>query len=202
MDAFNEFRNSNQSPDPIKIERSFNELKRLNPEINSLQKLAETFHIPRFNDEKYISDIQMNIINITILTSASLEHVINLYIFNKLSTKINSEIFEDLEKIGLLNKWVIVPRLFNKEYVLKKDECLFQNLKELICRRNNIIHFKPNKKGKTIFGFKDLDDIKKYIDNCVKLLKDLLENLRIYDKEHFLHYPLDIIYYDEIFGIQ
>jgi hypothetical protein len=95
-------------------------------------------------------------------------------------------LFASLENVPLLEKWCSMPRLFNPKYKFDKSSVLYENLYELIRRRNLIVHYKPAiiKSGVTIhkgkFPKKSNDEDKLTLA-FTQLPIRLLENLKKYD---------------------
>lgn len=119
---------------------------------------------------------------IEIETCTLVEALVNLY----LALKCDAGLFASLENVRLLEKWCSIPRLFNPKYKLDKSSVLYENLYELIRRRNLIVHYKPAiiKSGVTIhkgrFPKKSNDEDKLTLA-FTQLPIRLLENLKKYD---------------------
>ena len=119
---------------------------------------------------------------IVIETCTLIEALANLY----LALKCDAGLFASLENVSLLEKWCSIPRLFNPKYKLDKSRVLYENLKELIRKRNSIIHYKPTivKSGVTIhkgkFPKKSNDEDKLTL-TFTQLPIRLLENLKKHD---------------------
>jgi hypothetical protein len=102
--------------------------------IDSEEKLnAKLYERSKPREELIHSYIQ------TIIFSAL---AVEAYIYDFGASQINDEyVLNHLDKLGLLDKWVIIPRLiFNQD--MDKSKKWFELLKKLIYTRNNFIHSK------------------------------------------------------------
>jgi len=79
---------------------------------------------------------------IILLSSCVIEAAINKYIALKIDEAGDHALFNDLEKIEIIKKWTVVPRLFNKDYRFDKGGQLYQSLNLLIKNRNAFTHYK------------------------------------------------------------
>lgn len=119
---------------------------------------------------------------IILLTNCMIEALANGY----LTEKCDQEQFEAMERMSTLDKFVVVPKFFVKEYEFPKGETLYRDLKQLLTLRTSIVHPKPRVvvNGQTIHK----GNLAKKIltstltpDKCVSLPVRLVEHLCLYD---------------------
>ena len=119
-------------------------------------------------------------INVYLTSFALIESFIDLYL------SLQDPIWiKNLDNLPTINKWMIIPKIFNKEYFINEEGQLYEDLKLLNTTRNCILHNKPTiefedetiTKGSNIKYTEDHD----FCLNVVTLPYRLLENLRSYD---------------------
>ena len=117
---------------------------------------------------------------ITLLSHALCEALINAIIAIGLSSSKKEDIFSLVEKSEIKEKWLKGPKIFHTEYNFPKGDLLYETLSTLTRRRNNLVHHKITleSEGKTLIkGSKEA--ILTFSDE-IKLLK------------RFCHLPYDL----------
>ena len=96
---------------------------------------------------------------IVFLSSTVIEAHINIYLSLRCISSNIQEMFEDIEKLDVLKKWILVPRLFVPDYAFPKGKTLYNTLKQLISTRNIMAHYKVEyiKDGTRVLKGKPLD---------------------------------------------
>jgi len=118
-------------------------LKDLNPEMsereldNSLRLNPKSLFALRYHHR-----LERLSAKIILLSSCVIEASINLYIALKIDEAGVHELFADIEKMDIIKKWTIVPRMFNKNYQFDKRGQRYQRLIHLIKNRNAFTHYK------------------------------------------------------------
>lgn len=79
---------------------------------------------------------------IVLLSAAVVESYINTYLSLRCVSSGTEKLFEDIERIEILQKWLLGPKLFVPAYNLPKDQQLYSILKQLITTRNALAHYK------------------------------------------------------------
>jgi len=79
---------------------------------------------------------------IILLSSSVIEACINLYLAMVIDEIGEYELFNDIEKMDLLKKWVVLPRLFNQDYKFDKSGQLYEQLRMLKKKRDAFSHYK------------------------------------------------------------
>jgi len=100
-------------------------------ELNEQEKLIQLHN--------YGLQLEESRIVVTLLACSFIEALANFYI----SLKCKSEQFKILERVSLIDKWIVVPNLFLPQYNFPKKGKLYENLQMLKDTRNRISHFKP-----------------------------------------------------------
>jgi hypothetical protein len=123
---------------------------------------------------------------IVLLTNSLIEALANTY----LAAKCGEEQFEALERISTLEKWVVIPGLFVKEYEFPKGEGLYCELKHLLGLRTSFVHPKPrvDVNGQTVHQgnlAKGVSVSALTPDKCVSLPVRLVEHLCLYDPDGY-----------------
>jgi len=126
---------------------------------------------------------------IVLLSSALIESYINYYLSLKIYKLNLLDIFNDIEKIKVREKWLLAPRLFLDSYQFDKSGELYCTLNHLIKRRNTLMHYKVDIKvnGKKVLKGNRFDrgkynEEKNTILKFCNLPKKLLEHLYSFDK--------------------
>ena len=133
------------------------------------------------NSDITVQKAQLHIV-IILLANSMIEALANFYLANKC----DEEQFAALERLSTLEKLVVVPKLFLKEYEFPKNGKLYSELKALLALRTSVVHAKPRiiVNGQTIHK----GNLAKKVltstvspDKCVSLPVRLVEHLCLYD---------------------
>ena len=87
---------------------------------------------------KYLPVIR-DIALVHILNALCLEAYVNKIALNRLNPKSS---FEDFDRLSLEGKWFFLPSLIKGHRTFDKGTSVFQGFKNIIKRRNNLVHFK------------------------------------------------------------
>jgi len=103
-----------------------------------------------------------------------------------LSEKCSQDQFEALERMTTLDKYLVVPTLFVKEYEFPKSDSLYRDLKHLLALRTSLVHPKPKVvvNGQTVHKgnlAKNVLTSALTPDKCLSLPVRLVEHLCLYD---------------------
>lgn len=151
--------------------------------IDSLSKQKESdlsFETHLFICSTRLQETQIVIV---LLTCSFIEALANFY----LSLKTTPDQFDIIQNTSLIDKWIVVPSLFLKDYTFPKGEKIYNDLKELIGRRNAITHCKPQVIIDDVIALKGNLPIKykkshEFMDSCMSLPKRLVDHLGKFDK--------------------
>lgn len=156
----------------------YEEVDEFDPQIEYSQYSPDAAYFFAFSRRLFRSETHI------ILISASLvEALANMFY----SERADSEMLAIIERATPVEKWVTLPKMYIPSYSLPKSEKLYQTLKQLISRRNNVVHSKPQMlKGKTIMHKGNLikrtkDEYKLHMEFC-DLPAALISNLKTYDQ--------------------
>lgn len=117
-----------------------------------------------------------------LLAASCVEGLANLY----LATKTTPEQFAVLERATPIEKWVVLPGLFLKDYTFPKDGELYHDLKGVIDRRNSLMHLKEEvtRGGEVIHEGKlpkKAGDEHAFIGRCATLPVRLVQHVTRFD---------------------
>jgi hypothetical protein len=162
------------------LTQAVEEYERVNEKIQASPPLTEETATLELT-ELYYSREQKRAI-VIVLGAGCVEALANLY----LAMKTTPEQFEVLERATPIEKWVILPALFVKDYAFAKDSELFQDLRRLFKHRDAWMHLKEEvtQDGKTIHKGKlpeRADDEDKFIRRCASLPERLVQHVTRYD---------------------
>jgi hypothetical protein len=96
---------------------------------------------------------------------------------------------EHLDKLSLISKWIVIPRLITNEEI-DKSKSYYQGLKELVQWRNNLIHHKT-RNAITFFKSPDTKNLEKLkpiyelfdVSKCFNMIKELFDELNRIDPQ-------------------
>jgi len=159
-------------------EALYEEVNKFDPQIEYSQYPSKVAYFFAFGRRIFRSETHI------ILISASLvEALANMFY----SERADSELLAIIERSTPIEKWVTLPKLYIPSYSLPKNGKLYHTLKQLISRRNNILHSKPQMlKGEAIMHKGNLtkktkDEYKLHMEFC-DLPSALISNLKTYDQ--------------------
>jgi hypothetical protein len=176
----------------ILISGLFQQKKIFNKLVREMETFKPSGNInPEFEHISLFQEREQSSFAIITITSASLaEAVINYYIALKLC-KMDTDLLADIEKIDLLKKWTLLPKIFNENYKFDKSSELYDQLKNLVKKRNALVHLKPNifhgspNDKKVIKGTnsKDLNVSFKNLYQFIELPKKLMQHIENQEKD-------------------
>ena len=115
---------------------------------------------------------------VIIFSALTLEAYINNYAINQLS---RNYLTKYLDKIDLLSKWVVIPRIITGEQ-LNPGSKPVQDLSQLITLRNKLVHYKSRKIG--IDKIKESDFLWEYdAEKAIRTVKNIVLKLKKIDKK-------------------
>jgi len=158
-------------------EALYEKMNKFDPQVEYSQYPTKAAYFLAFGRRIFSSETHI------ILISASLVEAIANMIY---SDRADSEMFAILERATPIEKWVTLPKLYIPSYSLSKSGKLYNTLKLLISRRNNMLHPKPQiLKGEGLIHKGNLtkktkDEYKLHLDFC-ELPSLLVNNLKTYD---------------------
>lgn len=123
-------------------------------------------------------------IAVILLAAACVEALANLF----LATKTTPEQFAVLDATTVIDKWVVLPALFLKDYTFPRDTELYRDLKLLNGRRNTLLHLKATitEGGKVIHAGnppKAAGDEDHFTERCGSLPNRLVEHIASFDPD-------------------
>ena len=156
------------------------EYKTLSYEIQKHPPLSEETATAELTRLYYLHEEKC--ITVILLAAACVEAVVNFY----LATKTTPEQFAVLERATFIDKWVVLPSLFLKDYTFPKGSVLYQDLKLLHNRRNSLLHLKATitEGGKIVHKGTELtvpSDEKVFIERCASLPDRLVRHITSFD---------------------
>jgi hypothetical protein len=160
---------------------------RLNAEIEELKaKTRDESNICALRDKG--NQQGQTYVVIVLLTNSLIEALANTY----LAVKCSEEQFEALERMSTLEKWVVIPGLFVKEYEFPTGEMLYCELRHLLGLRTSFVHAKPRVvvNGQTLHPGNLAKGVSISVltpDKCVSLPVRLVEHLCLYDHDGVFH---------------
>ena len=155
IDEMNSFDPTQLTEQETKMQTNRRErLKELNPEMNE-QKLDDHIKLNPTSlfQLRFHSRLERLSAKIILLSSCVIEASINLYIALKIDESGDHGLFADIEKMDVIKKWTLVPRMFNKDYQFNKGGQLYERLNDLKKNRDAFTHYKitMERGGKKIF---------------------------------------------------
>ena len=111
---------------------------------------------------------------------------IESFIYNYAASYLNDKyVKEHLDKLGVVDKWVIIPRLITGKQI-NKSECAFNLLKEVIGFRNEYVH---NKSEPLTYKNWGKEDVGLYLSQAEKGIK-AIEYLAVFIRDIDPTYPV------------
>lgn len=159
-------------------EALYEEINKFDPKIDYSQYPPKVAYFLAFGRRIFRSETHINLISASLV-----EAIANMFY----SERADSEMLAILERGTPIEKWVTLPKLYIPSYSLPKSGKLYYTLKQLISRRNNILHSKPQMlKGESIIHKGNLtkktkDEYKLHMEFC-NLPSALVSNLKTYDQ--------------------
>lgn len=126
-------------------------------------------------------------ITVILLAAACVEAIANVYLMIKASP----EQFKVLDSATFVEKWVVLPSLFLKDYSFPKEGVLYQDLKLLQERRNALLHLKERVSIEGKLKHKGTQpkragDEDAFIGRCGTLPQRLAAHLATFDRESMM----------------
>ena len=141
--------------------------------LYALKKSVRNFGIQELRSQQH--DILVSMV----FCAMSAEALINYYAIERLGEKYFSD---HLDRLDVVSKWAIVPRLLDRE-ILKKGVEPLNGLQELIGWRNDLVHYKSVWKKTPMSRFhptvRDVYRALKTVDALAQYLKRVDEGFRV-----------------------
>jgi len=158
-----------------------------------VRRYSEYWEMLMYKEEherpRYTNEVEIRRLTVVVLTCVFLESVINFYLCTKLST----DDFQKVDRLGLEKKWSQIPASFLTGYSLSSSPDLLRDLHEVTQRRHAIAHSKPkisidgDNRHAGNEPTPQLDE-HAFIGRCASLPERLVANLLNSDSDsHFLH---------------
>ncbi|MDT8376495.1 MAG: hypothetical protein RQ867_07115 [Mariprofundaceae bacterium] len=126
-----------------KRDNKIKEVKELDPKITEQElDYYRKVDVPALFMGRFYDRLERLSAKIILLSACVIEASINEYIAFKIDEAGDHDLFNDIEKIDIIKKWTLVPRLFNKNYQFDKSGQLYQRLLELKRNRDAFTHYK------------------------------------------------------------